>query len=144
MEVHGTMEEKTRRPVVLRPNEGRPYQMGGMSALFKADDSETESRYSISEWWLEPQTAGTGAHAHPEDDVFYVIEGTMSFLIGGDWVACPKGSFARIPAGDTHDFENRSSERAGALNISVPGGFKQNMGMIVEWFSKTPPGRAVG
>lgn len=118
--------------------------MGRMSALFKADDTETESRYSISEWWLEPHTAGPGAHAHPEDDVFYVVDGTMSFLVGGEWLACAKGSFVLVPAGATHDFENRSSERAGALNFSVPGGFEQNMGMIVEWFSKNPPGPAGG
>ena len=30
--------------------------MGRISAVFKADDAETESRYSISEWWLEPRT----------------------------------------------------------------------------------------
>lgn len=138
------MDERARRPIVLRPGEGRSYRMGGMSAVFKADESETAGRYSISEWWLEPHTAGPGAHAHPEDDVFYVIEGTMSFLVAGEWVACPKGSFVLVPAGATHDFENRGSERAGALNISVPGGFEQNMGMIVEWFSERPPGRAGG
>ena len=40
----------------------------------------------ISEWWLEPHTQGPGAHAHPEDDVFYVIEGTMSFLVNDAWI----------------------------------------------------------
>ena len=142
--VQGTMEQEARRPIVLRPGEGRPYRMGGMSAVFKADGAETESRYSVSEWWLEPNTTGPGAHSHPEDDVFYVLEGTMSFLVEGEWVACPQGSFVLVPAGSTHDFENRSPARAGALNISAPGGFEQNMAMIVEWFSRNPSGRPVG
>jgi hypothetical protein len=43
-----------RKPVILGPGEGRSYPMGRIAALFKADDVETESRYSISEWWLEP------------------------------------------------------------------------------------------
>lgn len=133
-----------RHPVVLRPGEGRNYSMGSMSATFKADDEETAGQYSISEWWLEPNTQGPGAHSHPEDDVFYVLEGVMSFLIGGEWLDCQKGSFVMVPAGEIHDFQNRGSVRAGVLNISTPGGFERNMGMIVEWFAKNPPGRAAG
>jgi mannose-6-phosphate isomerase-like protein (cupin superfamily) len=136
------MAEASRGPIVLMPGEGRHYRMGGMSAVFKADQGETASRYSISEWWLEPHTQGPGAHAHPEDDVFYVLEGTMSFLIDGEWVDCPKGAFVLAPGGATHDFQNRGDIRAGVLNITAPGGFEQNMGMIVEWFAKSPPGRA--
>jgi hypothetical protein len=64
----------SRRAVVLAPGQGRTYPMGRISAIFKADGAETESRYSISEWWLEPHTQGPGAHAHPEDEIFYVIE----------------------------------------------------------------------
>jgi len=52
--------------------------MGRIAAVFKADGAETSDRYSISEWWLEPDTQGPGARSHPEDDVFYVVEGTMS------------------------------------------------------------------
>lgn len=138
------MEKPTRQPIVLRPGEGRAYHMSGMSALFKADEAETANQYSVSEWWLEPNTQGPGAHSHPEDDAFYVLEGTMTFLIGGEWVDCPQGSFVLAPAGTTHDFQNRGAVRAGVLNISAPGGFERNMGMIVEWFAKNPPGRAIG
>ena len=66
-----------RRPVVLKPGEGRAYDMGDrMSAVFKADRDETAHHYSISEWWLEPHTKGPPAHQHPEDDVFFIIGGT--------------------------------------------------------------------
>ena len=75
----------TRNVLILAPGEGRAYPMGRISAVFKADGSETANRYSISEWWLEPKTKGPGAHSHAEDDVFFVIEGTMSFLIGDTW-----------------------------------------------------------
>jgi len=136
-------KQPARTSIILRPGEGRSYSMGGMSAVFKADGSETADRYSISEWWLEPNTQGPGPHAHDEDDVFYVLEGTMSFLVDGEWVDCPRGSFVLVPSGATHDFQNRGSVRAGALNISAPGGFEKNMGMIVEWFARNPPGRVV-
>ena len=137
------MRESGRQAIVLAPGQGRAYRMGGLSALFKADQGETENRYSISEWWLEPNTQGPGAHAHPEDDVFYVLEGVMSFLINGEWIDCLPGSFVLAPGGATHDFENRGTLRAGVLNISAPGGFEAHMGRIVDWFAQHPPGRAV-
>ena len=35
-----------------------------------------------------------------------------------------------------HTFANRGSERAGALNVFIPGGFETNMPQIVAWFDK--------
>lgn len=129
----------SRTPAVLEPGAGRAYAMGRMSAVFKADESETAHAYSISEWWLEPNTSGPGAHSHPEDDVFFVLEGTMSVLVGERWVDAKRGSFVLIPGGVTHDFENRSDRRAGVLNFS-PGPFEPQMPDIVEWFEQHPPG----
>jgi mannose-6-phosphate isomerase-like protein (cupin superfamily) len=108
--------------------------MGPVRAIFKADGTETRKRYSISEWWLDPYTRGPGAHQHEEDDVFFVIEGTMSFLVDGTWMDAPKGSFVVVPGGTAHDFENRTGERAGALNVSVPGDFEPQMEGIAAWF----------
>jgi mannose-6-phosphate isomerase-like protein (cupin superfamily) len=133
-------ESPERKAVFLRPGEGRTYDMGKMQAVFKADGAESANRYSISEWWLEPRTTGPGAHSHDEDDVFYVLAGTMSFLMGTEWRDAPAGSFVLVPAGITHDFENRGNVRAGVLNISAPGGFESNIGAITEWFKAHPPG----
>lgn len=136
------MSKQTRTPILLAPGAGRRYAMGPMEAVFKADAAETESRYSISEWWLEPHTTGPGAHSHEEDDVFFVIEGTMSFLVGDRWEDALQGSFVLVPGGTRHDFENRSNARAGVLNLSIPGAFEPHMPMIVDWFREHPPGRA--
>jgi mannose-6-phosphate isomerase-like protein (cupin superfamily) len=125
--------------IFLPPGEGRSYPMGRISAVFKADGDETQKRYSISEWWLEPNTQGPGAHSHAEDDIFYVIEGTMSFLIGDRWINAPKGSFVLAPGGMTHDFENRTSNQAGVLSFSIPGDFEKNMPAISKWFIENPP-----
>jgi mannose-6-phosphate isomerase-like protein (cupin superfamily) len=136
-------ERATRAPVVLDPGDGRVYDMGRIRAVFKADGTETDGAYSISEWWLEPNTSGPGAHAHPEDDVFYVLEGTMSLLIGDRWTDAPKGAFVVVPGGTTHDFENRSAARAAVLNLSYPGDFERHMPDIVNWFEEHPAGDAL-
>ena len=128
-----------RDAVILGPGEGRSYPMGRIGAVFKADGVETAGRYSISEWWLDPHTQGPGPHSHDEDDVFYVIEGTMSVLVGEEWTHAAKGAFVLVPGGVTHDFENRGDTRAGMLNLSIPGEFESHMPGIAKWFLENPP-----
>ncbi len=134
----------SRLPVILAPGEGRAYPMGRIAALFKADGAETAGKYSISEWWLEPNTKGPGAHSHDEDDIFFVLEGTMSFLVGDAWTHAAPGSFVLVPGGVSHDFENRGAVRAGVLNLSIPGEFEPHMPGIAQWFKEHPPEDAVG
>jgi mannose-6-phosphate isomerase-like protein (cupin superfamily) len=123
--------------ILLPPGGGRRYEMGAMHAVFKADEEETAERYSVSEWWLDPRTAGPGAHAHDaNDEVFYALEGTASIRIGDEWVDAPAGTFVMIPAGVVHDFENRTDHPAGLLNFFTPGGFERNMPAIVRWFAE--------
>ena len=131
-----------RKALILTPGQGRPYSMGRMRAVFMADNAETDSHYSISEWWLEPNTKGPGVHAHPEDHIFYVIEGTVSMLIDGEWSHAVRGSYALIPGGTPHDFENRASKRCGFISLNVPGGFELSMPHIVQWFAANPLGDA--
>ena len=131
-----------RKPIILAPGQGRAYPMGRISAIFKADEAETDSRYSVSEWWLEPHTKGPGPHSHDEDDLFYVIEGIMSLLLNDQWFDAARGAFVLVPGGVVHDFENRGDVRAGVLNFSVPGPFEPSMPDIVDWFVKNPPGHA--
>jgi mannose-6-phosphate isomerase-like protein (cupin superfamily) len=104
--------------IVLGPGEGRAYVIDAMRGVFKADHED----YTASEWSVEPGAGGPGPHSHPEQtELFLVTEGTMSFLVGDDWVDAPAGSFLRVPPGVTHDFANRTTEAARAYNVFVPG-----------------------
>ena len=119
-----------RKPRVVAPEEGRVYPMGRMRAVFKADTDETASRYSVSEWWLEPRTRGPGVHAHPDDHVFYVIAGTLSVRLDDDWRDAANGSYVVIPGGTPHTFENRGSVPTGFISFNSPGGFEARMADI--------------
>jgi mannose-6-phosphate isomerase-like protein (cupin superfamily) len=127
--------------IYLPPEGGRAYDAGPMHAIFKADGEETSDRYCVSEWWLEAGQPGSGPHSHDaNEEIFFVLEGTMSFRVGDEWIDAQRGSFLRVPAGTTHDFENRSDARAGVLNVFIPGGFEQNMPRIVEYAAGETPG----
>ena len=135
------MNNPADRIVVLKPGEGRSYSMPSINATFKIDATESP-KCSVSEWWLDPHSKGPSPHSHLEDDMYYVIEGTVHFFIHDQWHELTKGSFILIPGGIVHDFENRSDHRMGLLNLSTPGDFEKNMPMVVDWFKNNPPGRA--
>ena len=126
--------------IVLPAGEGRPYPCGPMQSVFLADGEETGDRYSVSIWWVDPEKSGPGAHSHEaNEELFYVIEGTMTFLVGDQLIDAKAGTFLRIPAGVAHDFSNRTAQRAGILNVFIPGGFESNMPAIVEWYRARTP-----
>ena len=136
------MESVERKPVILAPRQGRNYDCGRMHAVFKADGIETGSRYSVSEWWLDPNSGGPGAHSHEaNDELFLVIEGRPSILVAETWHQLQAGSFLMIPAKTIHDFENRTTAPAGLFNVFIPGGFEENMPGIVEWFLRSAEAR---
>jgi len=129
------------RTIMLGPRSGRAYAMGAMSARFLADEGETDSLYSISEWRLESHSVGPGKHAHAaNDDIFYVLEGVMTFWVKDAWIPAPAGSFVRVGKGVEHDFRNDTDQPARMLNLYVPGGFERDMPAIVDWFAKQDGG----
>jgi mannose-6-phosphate isomerase-like protein (cupin superfamily) len=128
---------KATSTIILKEKEGRVYKMGSMTAIFKADNEETNKKYSVSEWWLDPHSKGSGPHHHEANiEMFYVLEGTASFLVDAEWIDAEKGSFIRIPEKTIHDFENRTDHLLGLLNFYVPGGFEKSMPSIVKWFEE--------
>lgn len=117
----------TRSPLIVPPGQGRAYPMGRMRAIFKADLEETDARYSVSEWSLDPHTRGPGEHKHEDDHVYYVIAGTLSVLLDGTWSQAPQGSTIIIPGGKPHNFENQSAAPTSFITFNAPGGFEARM-----------------
>ncbi len=121
--------------LILTADQGRVYNLGAMTAIFKADENETDDKYSISEWWLNPNSNGPGAHQHEDQEqVFYVLEGTISIFAGNKWIDADRGTFIRIPRNTMHTFANRTDKKAGMLNFDIPGGFEKNLPSMVKWF----------
>lgn len=128
--------------ILLKREQGRKYVLGGMTAIFKVDGNETDNKYGVAEWWLNPNSEGTlektlfpGAHTHESKvEIFYVFEGTISFLLGDKWTNAEEGTFIRIPVNTMHTFANRTDKKTGFLNFYIPGGFERGMPEKVEWF----------
>ena len=70
------------------------------------------------------------AHVHAaEDDAFYILEGELTFVLDGEDVAAPAGTFVLVPPGVEHGFRNDTTEAVRILNIHAPAGFDRRIGL---------------
>ena len=69
---------------------------------------------------------GPPPHVHSrEEEGFYVIEGEITFQIGGERFVAPAGTFANMSVGTPHSFKNESDRPAKMLVSVAPAGLEQ-------------------
>jgi YD repeat-containing protein len=56
-----------------------------------------------------PEGSGPPPHAHPWDESFYVVSGTLDFGIGDEAFVAGPGTLVHLPAGTTHWFRFREA-----------------------------------
>ena len=117
---------QTAEPIVAGPGQGEALWAFGSLALVKASADTTAGAVAVTEQ-LAPQGAGSPLHVHHrEHEWFYVIEGELTFWVGGEVSVAPAGTFVFGPKGIPHTFIV-SSEQARFLLVTEPGGFEQFM-----------------
>jgi uncharacterized RmlC-like cupin family protein len=80
--------------------------------------------------WLSLDPAGTGVppHIHPTQDEFiYVLDGTYTLYLDGDWTTAGPGDLVRMPRGVPHAYYNRSESEARSVFWVSPGGRLANL-----------------
>ena len=80
----------------------------GEQLCIRVHGTQVNGRYAIMENIAAPGTA-TPMHFHAEDEIFHILEGTMTFSIDGDVFNASVGSIVVIPAG-AHHVEEKSFE----------------------------------
>jgi quercetin dioxygenase-like cupin family protein len=80
---------------------------------------------------LVPPGGGPPPHIHTrEDETFYLLEGEVEFILGGETVAARAGDFVNVPRGTVHRFQNTGAETARLVLTFTPAG-------IERWFEET-------
>lgn len=111
-------------PVVVAPGEG--HRIGNVEFLARTVDTP---RFNFSIIQIEPGRE-LEAHTHDaEDDAFYIVEGEMTFVFGGEEAAAPPGTFVLVPPGVEHGFRNDGAQPVRMLNIHAPAGFDERIGL---------------
>jgi quercetin dioxygenase-like cupin family protein len=110
-------------PIALGAGEGEALWFLGQLVTIKSSGESTAGRVAVTET-LAPRGSGSPLHVHHnEDEWFYVIEGELTFWVGGQVSTAPAGSFVYGPRNIPHTF-TVSSEQARFLLVAEPAGFE--------------------
>jgi quercetin dioxygenase-like cupin family protein len=110
-------------PVTLGPGEGEALWAFGCLITVKASSETSGGGVAVLEH-LAARGAGSPLHVHHrEDEWFYVLDGELTFWVGGQVIGAPAGSFVYGPREIPHTF-SVSSEQARFLLVTEPGGFE--------------------
>jgi quercetin dioxygenase-like cupin family protein len=118
------MTTATVSPIALHADEGEALWFFGTLATIKAGGETTAERVAVIEH-VAPRGSGSPLHVHHrEDEWFYVIDGAVTFWVGGDVIEATAGSFVYGPRDIPHTFLVNSSE-ARFLLVAEPAGFER-------------------
>jgi quercetin dioxygenase-like cupin family protein len=123
------------RPYALKAGEGWTYRFG-IDFTVKSSEVQAGSGVSILEYVTrkgeEPED-----HTHPtEDEMFYVLDGAITFRCDEETFDLEKGDFIFLPRGLQHGYTIRSADLVRLLVVTAPlregvtggwGGFVSDM-----------------
>ena len=108
--------------VVLGPGEGRRFWTSVSHAAVKVESGSAD--FSVFESSPPPGLRGPAPHVHRSyDEAWFIIEGTMEFLLDGQRERQGAGGFAFVPRGVVHSFANPGPAEARMLVIGSSPAF---------------------
>lgn len=83
-------------------------------SLLAAGDAMNVQRFVVEPGATVPE------HQHPHEQVGYVVEGTLTFVVDGEELPCGPGDGYAIPGDEPHAAENRSDDRVVGIDVFSP------------------------
>ena len=77
-----------------------------------------------------PRGGGPGLHTHPNEEVFVIQDGEVTFTVGDAVVEAKSGQIVVVPAGVPHKYANSGAERSRHIDIHT------SRRMITEWLGE--------
>jgi quercetin dioxygenase-like cupin family protein len=122
-ELMSTNTATTVAPIAHGPEEGQALWFLGTLVTIKSSAETTDGCVGVTEN-LAPRGSGSPLHVHRnEDEWFGVIEGELTFWVGGQVITAPAGSFVYGPRNVPHTF-TVASDQARFLLVVEPAGFE--------------------
>lgn len=116
----------TKRTETVRTTDvGQTFAVVGDIYRFLATGEDTDGKYAMWEA-IVPPGGGPPPHVHSrEEEGFLVIEGEITFQVGGKRIVAKAGTFANMPVGTVHSFKNESNQTAKMIITVAPAGLEQ-------------------
>jgi len=104
----------------LGKGEGRVMSVLGDKVTLKATAEATLGAWELFE--IEtPPGGGTPLHRHGWDEGYFVLDGALSFDLGGKNLDATPGAFVQVPEGTAHAVQNRGTAPVRYLLWVAPG-----------------------
>ncbi|MDQ2950702.1 MAG: cupin domain-containing protein [Chloroflexota bacterium] len=119
------MAKVAARLVAVQPGEGELVNLGGLGVHFKIGGADTAGSIAVVEHPVEARRL-VRPHTHTkEDELSYVLEGTIGARVGDAIAQLDAGSYIFKPRGVRHTFWNPTDKPARLLEMIVPAGFEE-------------------
>ena len=124
-----------RRPKAVHAGDGMRLNVQGIVFSYKAVGEDTEGRYALTEGIVPPHHGAPEHIHHREDEAFYILEGEFEIECGGKIFRASPGTFALLPKGLPHRFQNLADRPGKVLCVQSPSGieeFFEHMSLLAE------------
>ena len=126
-------------PLISLPGEGEKITANGIEIFFKAKAGQTNGHWSMIEYTLPASRPGPSPHYHKKtQEMFYVLQGTLQFLLNERTIDAPAGTLVVVPEGAIHTFKNVSDSPVKFQVWFSPGGLEQYFIDVQELIKQEP------
>ena len=135
-ETRGTMAQQS----IIPAGAGRILCARGSRMAFKAVADHTSGDFSLMERTLPPNGRRPLPHRHTNcSEAFFVLDGTVTFLIAGTELRGGPEDFLLVPRGAAHTFGNSSEKPARLLVLHAPAMDAYFAELDEMWSRENPP-----
>ena len=136
--MQGPSATEALKPTVVRSDEGEARWWFGGLAVFKATAADTGGQMTIVEI-TEPPGMEAPLHVHHRDDEgFWILEGDVTFEVGGETIEASAGDYVFGPRDIPHRY-TVGDAGCRMLFILVPGGIED----VIRATSEPAPSRTL-
>ena len=123
----GSAASGGRRAVVSRLGEGRSFDaVPGEIMTIRVLSSSVGGRFTIIDTTIAPM-ASPPMHYHREEEIFEILEGTMTFVCDGKRIEAEAGTIVLVSPGQHHSFINLTDKPIKMRVTFAPGGIEQTI-----------------
>ena len=118
-------------PFATKSDKAPAYWLVNCLWMILVDGKDTDGRFSLIEQHM-PLGSSPIPHVHNfTDEWFYILDGSMDAIVGGEEITANKGDTVWIPRGTVHSF-TVTSEVCQVLNAYEPAGVEQTVISLAE------------
>jgi mannose-6-phosphate isomerase-like protein (cupin superfamily) len=125
--------------IFFEPGDGMTLSARGSAMVFKAVAHTTGGAFSLMERVLPVSIRRPPPHRHQGPEGFYVLEGSIEFVVGNQRRTGGPGFWALVPGGVAHTFGNVGETPAKLLIIHAPAADAYFVALQALWGQTEPP-----